>query len=161
MGKALICYQILFTNSCWKCMDISLESLYLYTGAGWIYRKCKGFLSPVTKQTVRNINDVSLLIGFDCKLNYDFSARNKSAEVSVFLMCLSSATKEWHYAHCAFILYLILMITFVVFIFNFQSIDNINNSINNLLISITVYFFIRFTNNLHKFVTFFIAILIA
>ena len=34
MGKALICYQILFTNSCWKCMDISLESLYLYTGAG-------------------------------------------------------------------------------------------------------------------------------
>ena len=51
---------------------------------------------------------------------------------------------EWYYAHCAFIFYLILMITFVVFIFKFQSVDNINNSINN------VYFFIRFTNNRHK-----------
>ena len=33
MGKALICYQILLTNSCRKCMEISLESLYLDTGA--------------------------------------------------------------------------------------------------------------------------------
>ena len=33
MGKALICYQILLTNSCRKCMEVSLESLYLDTGA--------------------------------------------------------------------------------------------------------------------------------
>ena len=33
MGKALICYQILLTNSRRKCMEISLESLYLDTGA--------------------------------------------------------------------------------------------------------------------------------
>ena len=33
MGKALIYKQILLTNSCKKCMEISLESLYLDTGA--------------------------------------------------------------------------------------------------------------------------------
>ena len=33
MGKALICYQILLTNSRRKWMEISLESLYLDTGA--------------------------------------------------------------------------------------------------------------------------------
>ena len=33
MGKALIFYQILLTNSCSKCMEISLESLYLDTVA--------------------------------------------------------------------------------------------------------------------------------
>ena len=32
MGKALICYQILLTNSCRKCMEISLESLYWILG---------------------------------------------------------------------------------------------------------------------------------
>ena len=33
MGKALIYKQILSTNSCKKRMEISLESLYLDTGA--------------------------------------------------------------------------------------------------------------------------------
>ena len=33
MGKALIYKQILLTNSYRKCMVISLESLYLDTGA--------------------------------------------------------------------------------------------------------------------------------
>ena len=33
MGKALICYQILLTNSYRKCMEISLKNLYLDTGA--------------------------------------------------------------------------------------------------------------------------------
>ena len=33
MGKALIYYQILLTNSCRKYMEISLESLHLDTGA--------------------------------------------------------------------------------------------------------------------------------
>ena len=30
MGNALICKQILLTNSSRKCMEISLENLYLY-----------------------------------------------------------------------------------------------------------------------------------
>ena len=32
MGKALICKQVLLTNSSRKCMEISLESLYLDIG---------------------------------------------------------------------------------------------------------------------------------
>ena len=32
MGKALLYKQILLTNSCRKCMELSLESLYLDTG---------------------------------------------------------------------------------------------------------------------------------
>ena len=66
MGQALICYQILLTNSCWKCMEISLESLYLYTGE--FRENVRAFFPQVQSKLSVKINDVSLLIGFDCNL---------------------------------------------------------------------------------------------
>ena len=66
MGKALIWYQILLTNSSWKCMEISLESLYLYTGE--FRENVRAFFPQVQSKLSVKINDVSLLIRFDCNL---------------------------------------------------------------------------------------------
>ena len=41
MEIALICYQILSTDSLWKCMETSVENLYVDIRVKWVQRKKK------------------------------------------------------------------------------------------------------------------------